>query len=99
MLRDAANHVAAILRSEDYTATVTYATGMDEAFDDIDVFESMLESELCVFVLGKDLSYSDLYLAMAHAHCVPSVRLRHDPSATSADPERSGVVRWTSSGT
>ncbi len=98
MLRDAANHVAAILRSEDYTATVTYATGMDEAFDDIDVFESMLESELCVFVLGKDLSYSDLYLAMAHAHCVPSVRLRHDPSATSADPELSGVVRWTSSG-
>ena len=97
MLRDAANHVAAILRSEDYTATVTYATGMDEAFDDIDVFESMLESELCVFVLGKDLSYSDLYLAMAHAHCVPSVRLRHDPSATSADPELSGVVRWTSS--
>ena len=42
MLRDAANHVAAILRSEDYTPTVTYAAGMDEAFDDIDVFESML---------------------------------------------------------
>ncbi len=96
VLRDAANHVAAILRSEDYAPTVKYAAGMDEAFDDIDVFESMLDSELCVFVLGKDLSYSDLYLAMAHAHCVPSVRLRHDPTATSSDPELSGVVRWTS---
>jgi hypothetical protein len=95
-LRDAASHVAAILRSEDYSPTVKNAASMDEAFDDIDVFESMLDSELCVFVLGKELSYSDLLLAMAHAHCVPSVRLRHDPEATSADPELSGVVRWTS---
>jgi hypothetical protein len=96
VLRDAASHVAAILRSQDYKPSVKDAAGMDEAFDDIEVFESMLESELCVFVLGKGLSYSDLFLAMAHAHCVPSVRLRHDPNATSADPELSGVVRWTS---
>jgi hypothetical protein len=98
VLRDAANHVAAILRSADYTPAVRCAASMDEAFDDIDVFESMLDSEVCVFVLGKDLSYSDLYLAMAHAHCVPSVRLRHDPTAASSDPELSGVVRWTSAG-
>jgi hypothetical protein len=64
VLRDAANHVAAILRSADYTSAVRCAASMDEAFDDIDVFESMLDSEVCVFVLGKDLSYSDLYLAM-----------------------------------
>jgi hypothetical protein len=95
-LRDAAGHVAAILRSEDYNPSVQTASSLDQAFDDIDVFESMLESELCVFVLGKELSYADLLLAMAHAHCVPSVRLRHDPDATSADPELSGVVRWTS---
>jgi hypothetical protein len=95
-LRDAASHVAAILRKEDYTPTVRYAAGMDEAFDDIDAFESILDSELCVFVLGKALSHSDLYMAMAHAHCVPSVRLRHDPAATSPEPELSGVVRWTS---
>ncbi|MEO7405101.1 MAG: hypothetical protein ABIU95_15670 [Burkholderiales bacterium] len=98
VLRDGANHVAAILRSEGYSPAVKYAASMDEAFDGIDVFESILDSELCVFVLGRDLSYSDLYLAMAHAHCVPSVRLRHDPAATSADPELSGVVRWTSPG-
>ena len=96
-LRDAASHVAAILRAEDYAPSVKSAASMDDAFDNIDVFESMLDSELCVFVLGKELAYSDLYLAMAHAHCIPSVRLRHDPGATSADPELSGVVRWTSS--
>jgi hypothetical protein len=95
-LRDAASHVAAILRKEAYTPTVKYAADMDEAFDDIDAFEAILDSELCVFVLGTTLSHSDLYMAMAHAHCVPSVRLRHDPAATSADPELSGVVRWTS---
>jgi hypothetical protein len=96
-LRDAASHVAAILRDQDYAPSVKSAVSMDDAFDNIDVFESMLDSELCVFVLGKELLYSDLYLAMAHAHCIPSVRLRHDPGATSADPELSGVVRWTSS--
>ena len=96
-LRDAASHVAAILRAEEYAPSVKFAASMDDAFDNIDVFESMLDSELCVFVLGNDLAYSDLYLAMAHAHCIPSVRLRHDPAATSAEPELSGVVRWTSS--
>ena len=96
-MRDAASHVAAILRAEEYAPSVKSAASMDDAFDNIDVFESMLDSELCVFVLGKELSYSDLYLAMAHAHCIPSVRLRHDPGTTSADPELSGVVRWTSS--
>ncbi len=97
VLRDAASHVAAILRDKDYEATVKYASSMDDAFDNIAVFESMLNSEVCVFVLGTDLSYSDLYLAMAHAHCIPSVRLRYDVGTTSTDPELSGVVRWTSS--
>jgi hypothetical protein len=97
ILRDAASHVAAILRRDKYTASVKTAIGLDEAFDDIEVFESLMNSELCVFVLGKELSYSDVYLAMAHAHCVPSVRLRYDSDATSADPELSGVVRWKSS--
>ncbi|TKS60854.1 MAG: hypothetical protein EWM73_03054 [Nitrospira sp.] len=96
LLRDAASHVAAILRSKTYISTVKNAAGLDQAFDDIDVFESLLDSELCVFVLDKELSHSDLLLAMAHAHCIPSVRLRHDPEATSSDPELSGVVRWKS---
>jgi hypothetical protein len=50
---------------------------------------------LCVFVLGNTLAYADVLLAMAHAHCVPSVLLRHDPQSISTDPELSGVVRWS----
>ena len=73
VLRDAASHVAAILRSERYLPTVKNATGLEETFDDIDGFESLLDSELCVFLLGKSLSFSDVYLAMAHAHCIPSI--------------------------
>jgi hypothetical protein len=96
-LRDGASRLAAILRKEGYKPSVFQsAIALEEAFDDIDVFESVLSSELCVFVLGKDLSYSDILLAMAHAHCIPSVRLRYDPDATSCAPELSGAVRWRS---
>lgn len=96
LLRAAADHVAAILRKEGYRPTVkSAAEGLELAFDDIDTFESMLASELCVFVLGKELAYADVLLAMAHAHCIPSVLLRHDPQSSSTEPELSGVVRWT----
>jgi hypothetical protein len=99
VLRDAASHVAAILRSQQYNPRVINASkSLDETFDDIDDFESLLRSELCVFVLDRDLSYADLFLAMAHAHCIPSVRLRHDPEAENSGPELSGVVHWNSSG-
>jgi len=99
LLRDAASHVAAILRSQQYSASViNVAKGLDEAFDDINDFESLLRSELCVFVLDRDLSYADLLLAMAHAHCIPSVRLRRDQDALNSAPELSGLVRWNSSG-
>lgn len=94
-LRDAASHVAAILRAENYRPRVKApAEGLQAVFDDIDGFESLLGSELCVFVLGTDLDYADVLLAMAHAHCVPSVLLRHDPASASTDPELSGTVRW-----
>jgi hypothetical protein len=55
ILRDAASHVAAILRVEDYATSVKYAASMDDAFDNIEVFESMLDSELCVFVGGAEV--------------------------------------------
>lgn len=96
LMRDAASHVAAILRSENYDASVNYASGRDQAFDDIKGLESMLDSELCVFLLGNELSYADVFLAMAHAHCVPSVRLRLDPESQNLDPDLSGVLRWKS---
>ncbi len=94
LLRDAASQMAAILRRDKYRTKVVHADAMDRVFDDIDTFEQLLSSEFCVFVLDTDLSSPDLLLAMAHAHCIPSVRLRHDPATQSSDPELSGAVRW-----
>jgi hypothetical protein len=95
ILRDAASHVAAVLRRETFNPSVVpAATDLDQAFDSIDVFEAALNSELCVFVLRRDLSYSDVLLAMAYAHAIPSVRLRYDPNSESPAPDLSGAVRW-----
>jgi hypothetical protein len=93
-LRDAASQIAAILRRDQYRTKVVHADALDRVFDNIDTFEQLLASEFCVFVLDRALSSPDLLLAMAHAHCIPSVRLRHDPSTESSDPELSGAVRW-----
>lgn len=95
VLRDAASRVGSILRKEGFSTTVVPgATELAAALDDIDLFELVLSSELCVFVLGKDLSSPDVPLAMAYAHCIPSVQLRYDLDAKSCDPELSGTVRW-----
>jgi len=97
VLRDAASLIAAVLRKEGYNPTVVPGPmALDDALDDIDAFESMFSSELCVFVLAKELSCPDVLLAIAHAHCIPSVRLRYDPDAKSSAPELSGAVKWGS---
>jgi hypothetical protein len=86
-----------MLRKEGFKPVVLPAPmALDAAFDDIDDFETILNSELCVFVLNNELSCSDLLLAIAHAHCIPSVRLRYDLDAKSTDPDLSGTVRWKS---
>lgn len=95
ILRDAASHLAAVLRREGFEPRVVpAATDVEQAFDRVDLFEAMLDSELCVFILGRGLSCSDVLLAMTHAHAVPSMRLRHDPDSASPAPDLSGVVRW-----
>jgi hypothetical protein len=86
--------MAAILRRDQYHTSVVHADHMERMFDNIDIFEQLLASEFCVFVLDKELSTPDILLAMAHAHCIPSVRLRRDPAIASSDPELSGGVRW-----
>jgi hypothetical protein len=98
LMRDAGSLVAAILRNEGYDPKqVPAAASLDDTFENVSVFERIVSSELCVFILNKELSYIDLLLAMAHAHCIPSVRLRFDPDAKDSAPELSGAVRWKSS--
>ena len=96
-LRDAASRVRVLLQEKGYKIiSVPCAADLEKAFDNIDVFEAIVSSELCVFLLDKDLSCPDVLLAMAHAHCIPTVRLRYDPQSESSAPELSGAIRWKS---
>jgi hypothetical protein len=95
IIRDASSQIAAMLRSEGFTTkVVSVSPSFEAAFDDIRTFEAMLDSELCVFVLGSELSSADVMLSMAYAHTIPSVRLRYDPSSEDHSPELSGAVKW-----
>jgi hypothetical protein len=78
---------------------VTLLTGRrpERGLDDIRLLETLWRSELCAFILGERLSDAHVALAMAHAHCIPSVRLQYDKRAADRDPSVSGVVRWNCS--
>jgi hypothetical protein len=92
----AAAGVGAVLRAEGFQATVLEERHLTGPFEDINVLEALLDSELCVFLLGERLSNVDLLLAMAHAQCVPSIRFRYDADVKTAGPDLAGVVRWRS---
>lgn len=96
ILLHAADGVADILRSEGYEVRALKGQVLQKAFDDIRLLESLLSSEICVFVLGDRLSYANVTLAMAHAHCIPCMRLRYDCQATDCQPSLSGMIRWSS---
>jgi hypothetical protein len=96
MLRDATSQAAALLRSAGFkTAVMSAPRSFEETFDDINSFERMLSSELCVFITGSELSCADIMLAMAHAHSVPSICLRYDPNSADSSPDLSGTVKWS----
>src|SRR5262249_48598404 len=65
-----------------------------EAVSDVRLFEALLDSELCVFLLGDGVTGANLLAAIAYAHCVPSLRLQYDPTIPTESTEVSGVVRW-----
>ena len=68
-----------------------------DALDDVAVLESILSSEMCVFLLDQQISYADVLLAMAYAHSVPSIRLQYDPATTKVEAAaESGRIRWAS---
>lgn len=65
------------------------------AFDDVSLFETLLESEVCVFLLDTHVTYVDVILGMAHAHSIPSIRIQYDPNATDSQPVLSGRIPWS----
>ncbi len=96
-LRSTAQDVAEILRREGYAVTLVTGNRPGRGLDDIRLLETLWRSELCVFLLGERLSDAHLALAMAHANCIPSVRLQYDKAASNCSPSVSGVIRWHTS--
>lgn len=93
-LRGVAREAAEVIRREGYVVTVLAEAGLARGLEGVDLLETLWRAELCVFLLGDRLSNSHLALAMAHAHTIPSVRLRYDPRVPECGPSVTGVVRW-----
>jgi hypothetical protein len=94
-LRSAAQDIAEILRREGYNVSLLFQQRQGRGLDDIGLLEMLWRAELCVFFLGERLSEADVALAMAHAHCIPSLRLQYDRGATNTNPSLAGVIRWS----
>jgi len=90
----AAQDVAEILRRERYAVALLTGRRPGRGLDDIRLLEALRRAELCVFLLGDRISDAHIALAMAHADCIPSVRLQFDARATDSNPSISGVIRW-----
>jgi hypothetical protein len=93
-LRDAARDVAEILRRQHFSISHLVAKFEDRGLDDIRLLEAIWRAELCVFLLSEKMSDTHLALAMAHAHCIPSIRLQYDHLASECAPAVSGKIRW-----
>ncbi len=89
-----ADAVRAILSSAKYDVSTISGRKVRLAFDDIGVIEQLRRSDICIFIHGGQLSYVNVVLGMAYAHCIPSLRLRHDQKATETEPNVNGLIRW-----
>lgn len=98
VIGSAAPDVAEILRREGFAVTSLSGRFQDRGLDDIRLLETLWRSELCVFMLGERLSDAHLALAIAHADCIPSVRLQYSKLADDLKPNPmiSGVFHWNS---
>jgi hypothetical protein len=94
-LRTAAQDVAEILQRERYAVSLLTGRRPGRGLDDIRLLEALRRAELCVFLLGNRISDAHIALAMAHADCIPSVRLQYDAQATDSSPSLSGVIHWS----
>jgi hypothetical protein len=94
-ISDAADHVREAL-SKNYRVTYFNAEQLRTTFDNNLLLETLLTSELCVFLLDTQLTNADLALAMAHAQFVPSIRLQFDPGSTDTQALLSGQITWAS---
>ena len=94
-IAEAAEGVIALLDQSSYEVTLYRGRQVLAAFEDVALFETLLSSELCVFLLDARVSYADVIMGMAHAHSIPSIRLQYDPKAEECRPALSGRLPWS----
>ncbi|MCZ6821170.1 MAG: hypothetical protein O7G31_17010 [Calditrichaeota bacterium] len=94
-LLQAADGIGAMLATSEYELSRLTGQELVHAFDDVRLLETLRDSDICVFILGDRISYANVVLGMAYAHCIPSVRLRYDRQATDTNPDVSGLIRWS----
>ena len=94
LLIDVAQDVAEILRRQGFGVTVRGGRRPGRGLDDIRLLETLRRSELCAFLLGDRVSDTHIALAMAHADCIPSLRLQYDRRSADTSPNIAGVIRW-----
>ena len=90
----ARDDLAEILRRHDFHISHLFRKFDDHGLDDIRLLEAIWRAELCVFLLGEKLSDTHVALALAHAHCIPSIRLQHDRLVAEPVTSVSGTIRW-----
>ena len=90
----AADQIAEILRSKAYLPKKIDARQVTAALDDVELLEAIRTSEFCVFLLSPEMNDAYIALAVAHAYCVPSIRLQHDPAVLDAEATVAGRIRW-----
>jgi hypothetical protein len=97
-LREAACDVVEILHRHEFRISPLIRKFEDRGLDDIRLLEALWRAELCVFLLGEKISDSHVALALAHAHCIPSIRLQYDHRADDCGAAVSGTIRWRDQG-
>jgi hypothetical protein len=93
-LRDAGLDVAEVLKRAGYGVTLLFGNRPGRGLEDIRLLETLWRAQLCVFIMGQRLSDAHIALAMAHAHCIPSIRMEYDGRSADTSPSLAGVIRW-----
>lgn len=94
-IAQAADYVEDILTAKGFAVRMVRGRQDLAGFEDVGLFESLVASELCVFLLDTRLSAADVLMAMAYAHSIPSIRLQYDRTATACEPTLSGRLPWS----
>lgn len=94
-IAEAAECVEEILTANGFAVKTIRGRHDLASFEDVGLFEALLASELCVFLLDAKLSPADVVMGMAFAHSIPSIRLQYDRTATTCEPTLTGRLPWS----